>query len=55
LRALTEPDEANALREKYATQFADLARVAKEEAFPDGQTIWDHVFHGEPGRDPFPR
>jgi 2-oxoisovalerate dehydrogenase E1 component alpha subunit len=51
---LTKAD-ANALREKYATEFADLARVAKEEAFPDGQTIWDHVFHGEAGGDPFTR
>jgi 2-oxoisovalerate dehydrogenase E1 component alpha subunit len=47
--------EGKALREKYAAQFAEMYRVAREEPFPDGATIWDHVFHGEPGRDPFPR
>lgn len=45
--------QAQAVRERYAEQFAELANRVKEEAFPDGSTIWDHVFHGEPGRDPF--
>ncbi len=49
---LTKP-QAQAIRERYTEQLADLARLAKEEPFPDGSTIWDHVFHGEPGRDPF--
>jgi 2-oxoisovalerate dehydrogenase E1 component alpha subunit len=49
------PDEAKALRARYAAEMADLAREAREEAFPDGSTIWDHVFHGEPNKDPFPR
>ena len=44
--------EAKAVRERYSEQFADIARAVKEEPFPDGSTIWDHVFHGEPGRDP---
>lgn len=45
-------DESKRLREKYAEDFAELARQAKEEPFPDGSTIWNHVFAGEPGRDP---
>lgn len=44
--------DAKAVRERYAEQFADIARAVKEEPFPDGSTIFDHVFHGEPGRDP---
>ncbi len=44
--------EAKAVRERYSEQFADIARAVKEEPFPDGSSIWDHVFHGEPGRDP---
>ena len=44
--------EAKAVRDRYTEQLADLARAVKEEPFPDGSTIWDHVFHGEPGRDP---
>ncbi|MBE2250629.1 MAG: thiamine pyrophosphate-dependent dehydrogenase E1 component subunit alpha [Myxococcus sp.] len=44
--------EAKRLREKYAEAYAELARQAKEEPFPDGATIWDHVYAGEPGKDP---
>ena len=44
--------EAKAVRARYAEELGDLARAVKEEPFPDGSTIWDHVFHGEPGRDP---
>lgn len=44
---------AKATRERYAEEFAEIARRVKEEPFPDGATIWDHVFHGEPGKDPF--
>jgi 2-oxoisovalerate dehydrogenase E1 component alpha subunit len=47
--------EAQALKEGYAEQFATLARQAREEPFPEGSTIWDHIFHGEPGQDPFQR
>ncbi len=43
------------LKEQYSEELAELARQVKEEPFPDGSTVWDHVFHGEPGRDPFPR
>lgn len=50
-----KPDEGQALREQYAAQFAELARVAREEPFPEGATIWDHVFHGQPNHDPFLR
>ena len=46
-------EQAKAVRDRYTEELADLARAVKEEAFPDGSTIWDHVFHGEPGRDPF--
>lgn len=52
LRSLAE---AKALREKYTAEMAELARVAREEPFPPGESIWDHVFHGEPNKDPFPR
>lgn len=44
--------EAKAVRDRYTEELADLARAVKEEPFPDGSTVWDHVFHGEPGRDP---
>jgi 2-oxoisovalerate dehydrogenase E1 component alpha subunit len=47
--------EAQQKRERYAEQMADLARQAKEEPMPDGQSIWQHVFHGETGGDPFAR
>lgn len=50
-----KPGEGAALKEKYAAEFAELARQVKEEPFPSGDSVWDHVFHGEPGRDPFPR
>ena len=43
---------AKAVRERHSEELADLARAVKEEPFPDGSTLWDHVFHGEPGRDP---
>ncbi|MFT3706244.1 MAG: thiamine pyrophosphate-dependent dehydrogenase E1 component subunit alpha [Archangium sp.] len=45
--------QAKAVREKYTEELAELARQVKEESFPDGSTIWDHVFHGETGKDPF--
>jgi 2-oxoisovalerate dehydrogenase E1 component alpha subunit len=44
--------EAKRLREKYAESYAELARQAKEEPFPDGSSIWNHVYADEPGRDP---
>ena len=44
--------EAKAIRARYSEELGDLARAVKEEPFPEGSTIWDHVFHGEPGRDP---
>jgi 2-oxoisovalerate dehydrogenase E1 component alpha subunit len=47
--------EAQQKRERYTEQMADLARQAKEEPMPDGQSIWQHVFHGEAGGDPFAR
>ncbi len=47
--------EAKALRERYVEAFAEQARQVKEEPMPDGDSVWNHVFDGEPGRDPFPR
>ncbi|MDP3233777.1 MAG: thiamine pyrophosphate-dependent dehydrogenase E1 component subunit alpha [Myxococcales bacterium] len=44
--------ESKRLREKYTEDYAELARQAKEEPFPDGSTIWNHVYAGEPGKDP---
>jgi 2-oxoisovalerate dehydrogenase E1 component alpha subunit len=47
--------QAQAVRDRYTEQLAELAHIAREEPMPDGATVWDHVFHGEPGRDPFER
>lgn len=47
--------EAAQVHERYADQMAELARQAKEEPQPEGQEIWQHVFYGEPGGDPFHR
>jgi 2-oxoisovalerate dehydrogenase E1 component alpha subunit len=47
--------EAEAVHEKYADLMAELARQAKDESQPEGREIWDHVFFGEPGTDPFLR
>ncbi len=44
--------ESKALRDSYATMMGDLARQVKDEPMPDSSTLWDHAFHGEPGRDP---
>ena len=44
--------QAKAVRDRYTEELADIARAVKEEPFPDGSTVWEHVFHGEPGRDP---
>lgn len=44
--------ESKALRARITEEYAELARQVKEEPLPEGSTIWDHVFHGEPGRDP---
>jgi 2-oxoisovalerate dehydrogenase E1 component alpha subunit len=44
--------EAKALREQYTAEYAELARLAKEEPFPEGSSIWNHVFAGEAPRDP---
>lgn len=44
--------DAKKLREKYTEEMAELARKVKEEPLPEGSTIWDHVFHGEPGKNP---
>jgi 2-oxoisovalerate dehydrogenase E1 component alpha subunit len=52
-RGLITREGALALRQKYVEQMADLARIAKEEPFPSGESIWDHVFHGEVTSDPF--
>ncbi|HEY0881328.1 MAG TPA: thiamine pyrophosphate-dependent enzyme, partial [Archangium sp.] len=45
--------QAKAVRDRYTEEFAEQARQVKEEPLPDGSTVWNHVFHGEPGRDPF--
>ncbi|MCA2976713.1 MAG: thiamine pyrophosphate-dependent dehydrogenase E1 component subunit alpha [Myxococcaceae bacterium] len=44
--------EAKALREQYTAEYAELARLAKEEPFPEGSSIWNHVFAGEAPKDP---
>lgn len=47
--------DAALVRERYSDAMAELARQAKDEPLPEGHEIWDHVFHGEPGGDPFQR
>jgi 2-oxoisovalerate dehydrogenase E1 component alpha subunit len=49
---LVSKAEAAALREKWVTTCADLARVAKEEPMPEASSIWQHVFVGEPAKNP---
>jgi 2-oxoisovalerate dehydrogenase E1 component alpha subunit len=52
-KGLLAKADAQRLHEKYFEEMAELARQAKEEPVPQGSEIWDHVFYGEPGRDPF--
>ncbi|MEO6952069.1 MAG: thiamine pyrophosphate-dependent dehydrogenase E1 component subunit alpha [Polyangia bacterium] len=52
---LLTKDGAKAVRDRHNEQISELAKQAKEEAMPSAESIWDHVFHGEPGRDPFQR
>ena len=44
--------DAKKLREKYSEQMADWARAVKDEPMPAPESIWNHVFAGEPGKDP---
>lgn len=47
--------EGQALRERYTEQLAEQARQVITEPMPAPESVWDHVFHGEPGKDPFSR
>ena len=51
-RGILSAEKAKEVRDRYVEQMADLARVVKEEPFPDGSTIWQHVYAGETGGDP---
>ena len=51
-RGILSTEKAKEVRDRYVEQMADLARVVKEEPFPDGSTIWQHVYAGETGGDP---
>jgi 2-oxoisovalerate dehydrogenase E1 component alpha subunit len=46
---------ARQVHERYTAEMAELARHAKEEPLPDGQTIWEHVYFGEGPTDPLPK
>ena len=48
-------DAAKAVRERHNEQISELAKQATKEPMPEAGSIWNHVFHGEPGRDPFSR
>ena len=50
---LLAPDRAKAIREKHAEEVAAVARKVREEPWPAAETLWNHLFYGEPGRDPF--
>ena len=54
-RGLLSKAEADLVHERYTDLMAELARQAKEEPLPHGEEIWQHVFYGEPGGDPFHR
>lgn len=45
-------EDAAATRAEYAKQCADWAREVRDEEMPSGDSIWNHVFWGEPGRSP---
>ena len=54
-QGLLTREAAKAIRDRHNEQISEMAKQAKEEPMPSADSIWDHVFHGEPGRDPFPR
>jgi 2-oxoisovalerate dehydrogenase E1 component alpha subunit len=47
--------QAKAERDAYTAELAAIAQQVMTEPAPEGSSIWEHTFHGEPGRDPFPR
>ena len=42
--------EMEALREKYNSEMLILSQQVKQEAMPDGSTIYDHIYLGQKGR-----
>ena len=38
------------VRERYTQEMLELAQKVKQEAFPDGSTIYDHTYVGQKGR-----
>lgn len=46
---------AKKVHERYHEEMAELARQAKDEPLPDGETIWQHVYFGEGPVDPLPK
>lgn len=38
------------LREKYTQEFLEQARQVREEAMPDGSTLYDHTYFGQKGK-----
>lgn len=47
--------DAKKVHERYYDEMAELARQAKEEPLPGGETIWEHVYFGEGPVDPLPK
>jgi len=47
--------DAKKVHERYHEEMAELARQAKEEPMPEGDSIWNHVFFGEGPADPLPK
>jgi 2-oxoisovalerate dehydrogenase E1 component alpha subunit len=44
--------DARAIRDRYTDELTELARGVKDEPFPEGSTIWENVFYGEPAKNP---
>ena len=42
--------EMDELREKYTQEFLEQARQVREEAMPDGSTLYDHTCFGQKGK-----
>jgi 2-oxoisovalerate dehydrogenase E1 component alpha subunit len=44
---LLSKEQAVAIRQKWAEDIADMARIARDEPLPDGSDIYKHIYSGE--------
>ncbi len=42
--------EMDAIREKYNQEMLEISQRVKQEPWPDGSTIYDHVYAGQKGK-----